>query len=155
MPPRSLWSSVPATCGTIRPAMWLSAACTGSAPSSCLDGLVGDGRHVLGEHRLDAVAAPGRQVQEAHHDRAFLQPAGFFVGRLGDLGDQIGAAEQLFAGIHDPGAGPLVLDVGEPGPAAGILLDDTRLAAGRQQFDRGRRQADTMFVRNAALAEHR
>ena len=34
LPPRSFCSSVPATCGTIRPARWLSDDSTGSDPSS-------------------------------------------------------------------------------------------------------------------------
>jgi len=126
--------------------MWLSAARTGSDPSSCWMNLVRDRRHLLVQHGLDAVAAPGGQVQEAHQDRSFLQPPGFFRGGLGHFGDQPGPPVHFFAGVDDPGAGPLVLHVAESRAAPGVAFHHALVAGRDEQFDGRGRQPDAMFV---------
>ena len=115
-------------------------------PVFVLDGLVRDRRHLLVQHRLDAVAAPGGQVQEAHQDRPFLQPFGFFRGGLGHFGDQPGPPVHLFAGVHDPGARSLVLHVGKPRVAPGVALHHARMTGRHEQLDGRGRQPDAMLV---------
>ena len=130
----------------MRPATSLIGFSSGSAPDARRHRFIGDaGRARL--HQPFGLRLVGGEVEVGEQDVARLEHRDFLRLRLLDLHDHVGAWRTPSAAVgQDRRAGLFIGAVGEIDADAGLGLDEHLMAGGDQLGDRGRGQADPIFV---------